>query len=104
VRVRPPTTRAGRTSKITVGAVTLYLTLNRAADGALIEVFGKADEGYQGQLDGLCIVTSLALQHGCPSELIARHLRHRRYPPYGIAGQPCSISDALARALEGERG
>jgi hypothetical protein len=40
------------------------------------------------------------LQHGCPAETIARQLRHRRYPPEGIAGQPCSLSDAIGRVLE----
>ena len=99
-RTRLPATRQGKTTKYHVGKVTLYLTVNRTSNGQPLEVFGKADEGHQGEVDGLCILASLALQHGCPAGTIARHLRHRRYPPEGIAGQPCSLSDAIGRVLE----
>jgi len=99
-RQRLPDLRRGKTHKVQVGLCTLYLTVNASAAGLPLEVFGKADEGHQGEVDGLCILASLALQHGCPAETIARHLRHRRYPPHGIAGQPCSLSDAIGRVLE----
>lgn len=99
-RIRLPTTRKGVTHKVRVGACSMYLTAN-TKDGAIMEVFGKADEGHQAEIDGLCILASLALQHGCPAATIARHLRHRRYPPHGIAGQPCSLSDALGMLLDG---
>ena len=100
-RQRLPDVRRGKTHKLKVGACTLYLTVNPSADGSPLEIFGKADEGHQGEVDGLCILASLALQYGCPAATIARHLRHRRYSPEGIAGQPCSLSDAIGRVLEG---
>lgn len=94
-------TRRGGTTTVHVGAVTLHVTVNRSADGAPFEVFAKADPFvHQGECDGLCILTSLALQHGCPAETIVKHMRHRRYAPEGMAGQPKSISDAIALVLE----
>ena len=98
-RSRPPVTRNGTTRKIRLGRVTLYVTLNRLPDGTPCEMFGKADEGNQGQLDALCLTASLAMQHGVPLALILRHWRGMRYPPDGIAGQGSSIPDAIARAL-----
>ena len=103
-RMRPHATREGHTRKLTIGPVTAYITANKGPDGKLIEVFAKADEGYQGQLDSLCIVISLALQHGTPAETIIRHLRYRRYPPEGGPGQPVSLADALGLAMERENG
>lgn len=96
-RKKLPATRKGNTTKYTVGGVTLYVTVNGAPPA---EVFCKADEGCQGQADALAEITSLALQHGCPADTIVAHLRHRRYAPCGGPGQPCSISDALGRAIE----
>jgi len=65
------------------------------------EVFAKCDEGHQADADGLSEMASLALQYGCPASVVAKHLRHRRYPPHGNPGQPCSISDAIGIAIEG---
>jgi len=95
-------TRHGRTHKIEVGHVTLYITVNRDSTGKLREVFCKANEGYQGDADGLAELSSLLLQHGCPPEKLIRHLRYRRYVPNGLPGQPCSISDAIGTIIERE--
>lgn len=92
-----PPTREGTTRKMRVGPVTLYVTVN---GNPPIEVFAKADEGYNAEADGMCIMASLALRHGAPAETVARHLRFRQYPPHGGPGQPCSISDAIGRAIE----
>lgn len=97
-----PTTRRGRTHKMQVGVVTLYITVNRDDSGNVREVFCKADEGHQAEADGLAELSSLLLQHDCPPEKLVRHLRFRRYEPHGFAGQPCSISDAIGRAIEEE--
>lgn len=99
-RTRPPVTRFGTTSKYMLGNLALYVTVNRDENGRIIEAFGKAGDGHQAELDGLCLLASLCLQHGTDPLLIARHLRYRRYPPHGGPGQPCSISDALGRAIE----
>lgn len=96
-RRRPPMTRHGKTHKITLNSVTLYLTVNEV-DGKPIELFCKADEGLQGWVDTLCITASLALQWGCPIEDIIRHWRGQRFPPHSL-GQGTSVPDALARML-----
>ena len=93
-------TRVGTTTTVKLGNITLEITVNTDEAGTVREVFGKCDEGYQGELDGMCILASLALQYGCPVETIAKHLRHRNYPPHGGPGQPKSISDAVATVLE----
>lgn len=95
-------TREGKTHKATVGKVSLYITVNRDDAGTIREVFAKADEGHTAEAEGLCIGASLAMRHGCPAETVARHYRHRRYPPHGGPGQPCSISDAIGQVLEKE--
>ena len=97
-----PTNRTGRTHKMPVGTVTLYVTVNRDADGVVREVFAKADEGHQPEADGLADLASIAMRHGAPAAVVARHLRHRRYPPHGGPGQACSISDAIGLAIERE--
>jgi hypothetical protein len=99
-----PTTRAGRTHKIRVAAVSLYVTVNRDESNAIREVFVKADEGHNAEADGLAIMASLAMRYGCPPDVVARHLRFRRYEPHGGPGQPCSISDAIGKVIEREVG
>lgn len=95
----PVTRRGGTTTKYKVGAVSLYVTINGAPP---LEVFAKADNGHQAEADGIALMASLALRHGCPAEVVARHLRFRRYDPAGGPGQPCSISDAIGRAIGGD--
>lgn len=99
-----PGTREGRTHKLKVGNVTLYVTVNRDEAGAIRELFCKADEGHNAEADGIALMASLALRHGCPPDVVVRHLRFRRYPPHGGPGQPCSISDAIGKAIESEIG
>ena len=96
-RTKPPTTRSGTTTKYRVGPCTVYITVNGQPP---LEVFAKADDGHQAEADGLAEMASLALQYGSPPEVVAAHLRHRRYPLHGGPGQPCSISDAIGRAIE----
>lgn len=93
-----PTTRRGTTTKYKVGTLSLYVTVNGSPP---LEVFAKADNGHQAEADGIALMASLALRHGCPAEVVSRHLRFRRYDPAGGPGQPCSISDAIGRAIGG---
>lgn len=95
----PVTRRGGTTTKYKVGVVSLYVTVNGSPP---LEVFAKADNGHQAEADGIALMASLALRHGCPAEVVARHLRYRRYDPAGGPGQPCSISDAIGRAIGGD--
>ena len=95
----PMTREWGKTSSYNVGAVELKITVNGEA-GKPLEMFCKASDGRQGEMDGLCIMASLALQHGCPPRTVIQHLRYRRYTPEGFIRQPSSLSDALGQALE----
>lgn len=96
-RKKLPTDRAGITTKIEVGPVTLYVTVNVDPAGNPLEMFCKADEGWQAWVDVLCETASLALQHGCPFGTIMRHWRGNRFYPLGVPGQGTSIPDAIAR-------
>lgn len=98
--MKPPVTRQGRTHKVTVGTVTMYLTVNKSKDHGVMEIFGKADEGLQGHVDMACRLVSLALQKRGDVETLIRHMRGDRTEPCGIAGQPTSIYDALSKILE----
>lgn len=102
-RQKLPTTRHGQTHKVTIGQVDVYITCNQAPDGRVLEVFCKSSDGWQGWSDALAIVISMALQHGCPAREIVDKLRGMRFAPEGIAGQPASIPDAIARKLEVEK-
>ena len=102
--MKPPITRTGRTHKIIVGPCSAYITVNRGEDGNIIEVFAKADAGMQGHLDMACRLASLAIQGRGDVETLIRHMRGDRTEPCGVAGQPSSVYDAMARVLEGERG
>lgn len=97
-RSRLPATRRGHTHKIKAGAVTLYLTANTDAAGNVMELFIKADEGWQGWADALAVTASMALQYGCPLEDIMRKWRGMRFPPDGMGA--FSIPDAVARKME----
>jgi ribonucleoside-diphosphate reductase alpha chain len=97
-RQRPPTTRHGKTHKIVLNGVTMYLTVNEA-DGKPVEMFCKASDGWQGWVDTLCVTASLALQYGAPISDIIKHWSHQAFPPAAV-GQGKSIPDALARVLQ----
>jgi len=102
--MKPPLTREGRTHKVEVGKLTMYLTVNRDHKGQILELFGKADEGEQGHVDMACRLSSLAIQGRGRVEDIIRHLRGDRTEPCGGPGQPSSMYDAISRVLEREAG
>ena len=95
-----PDTRRSITEKVQVGMVKLLLTVGFDEAGVPREMFSKVGDGHQGQVDGLCILVSLCLQYDVPVGVLVKHLRHRKYAPEGIAGQPCSLSDAVGMVLE----
>lgn len=100
-----PVDRHGVTYEFTVGDVSVYVTVNRDENGVVREAFGKATEGHQGEVDGLCLLISLLLRENPDLlDVIIAKLRHRVYLPEGCIGQPKSLSDAIAIALEKERG
>ena len=101
---KPPVTRKGRTHKVRIGPVKAYLTVNREESGRVIEIFAKADNGAQGHLDMACRLASLAMQGRGDIDTLIRHMIGDRTEPCGIAGQPTSIYDAIARVLAAEKG
>ena len=105
-RRKPPRDRHGTTRKLPFGKSAIYVTVNRWDDGnrGICEIWAKADDGLQGQADGICEAWSLALQHGCPVASLVSHLYGHRDDPTGTAGQPKGLRDALALALAAEAG
>jgi len=105
-RRKPPTDRQGTTRKMPFVKSAIYVTCNRWPDGdqGVCEVFCKADDGLQGQADGLCEAWSVALQYGCPVASLVSHLHGHRDDPTGTIGQPKGLRDALALALAAEAG
>ena len=102
MRHRLPPVRQGKTTKIPVGGVTLYVTINADATGRAREMFVKADEGWQGWANVLAETASLYLQNGGTVAELARHWRGSRFDPAGGPGQGSSIPDAIARVMNGE--
>ena len=88
----------GETHTVNIGEVTVFFTVN-LKNGKPFEIFAKEGSGHQGELDGLCILASIAMKHGCPVALIVDKMRYRKYAPEGGPGQPCSLSDAMGRVL-----
>ena len=100
-KVKLPDTRlTGRTVKVKIGDLSVFIIVNKDEHGNVMECFAYERKGHQGELDGLAGLASIALQHGTPIEKVVEFLRYRRYAPEGGIGQPSSLSDALGRALE----
>jgi len=100
---KPPNDRKGITHKVKIGSMSMHITVNRDEDGEIIEIFGKAGEGMQGHFDMCCRLASLGIQGRADVKTLIRHMRGDRTFPNGIAGQPTSIYDAIARVLEQEQ-
>lgn len=92
--------RTGKTHKIKVGEVTVYLTVNYNDKGKIKEMFAKADEGWQGWVDVLMLTASLALRSGCNIDTILKHWRHHRFEPSAFGYS--SIPDAIAKKIQEE--
>jgi hypothetical protein len=100
-RRKPDRTQPGRVHEFALGTKVVHIVVNCDADGNIRELFGKNLDGFQAELDGMCMLASLALQYGCPIEMVIDKLRGRKHEPRGIAGQAVSISDGIARILIG---
>ena len=89
----------GKTYTVHVAEVCIKVTVYKGADGCPANIFCKADGGWQGWVDSLIGTARIAMRHGTPLIEILNHWRYQRFPPIGIAGQGCSIPDAIARRL-----
>jgi ribonucleoside-diphosphate reductase alpha chain len=106
-----PNERTGLTKRIHLrhreGDLKIYISTGTFPDGALGEVFVKADKAgstISGLLDALSITASLALQYGVPVETIVEKWTNLRFDPAGTTTDPdmrqvSSIVDAVARWL-----
>ena len=99
-KVKMPVTRQGKTHKIKLQDMSIFVTVNTDKKGRVMEVFSTERTNLRGELDGLAGLTSIALRHGTPLKAIVEFLRFRRYEPEGWINQPTSPSDALGRVLE----
>jgi ribonucleoside-diphosphate reductase alpha chain len=106
-RRRLPRIRPSYTVSFQIGGAEGTLTAGAHADGQLGEIFlrlGKQGSTLAGLAEALSIVTSLALQHGVPLELIVERLRGLRFEPAGPTDdqeipQATSVMDYVARRL-----
>ncbi len=106
-RRRLPRIRPSYTVSFQVGGAEGTLTAGAHLDGQLGEIFlrlGKQGSTLAGLAEAFSIVTSLALQHGVPLELIAARLRGLRFEPAGLTDdheipEATSVMDYVARRL-----
>lgn len=83
--------RMSLTHKFDVGDMEGYLHLGLFQDGTLGELFitgSKQGSTISGLLDGVAILTSLALQYGVPLEAIVSKLQGTRFEPSGLTSNP----------------
>lgn len=107
-----PRIRPSYTLSFQVGGAEGTLTAGAHADGQLGEIFlrlGKQGSTLCGLAEAFSIVTSLALQHGVPLELISDRLRGLRFEPAGFTDDPeipeaTSVMDYLVRRLSADFG
>lgn len=86
-RKRLPTERQAVTHKFRVGEQEGYITVGLFEDGSPGEVFIIASQQgstVQGLLNGVAVVTSMALQHGVPLERLVAKFRGAQFEPAGM--------------------
>jgi len=91
VRRRLPTERRAVTHKFRIGEQQGYITVGLYEDGTPGEIFVKmAKEGstLAGLMDGISIVTSIALQYGVPLKVLVDKFAHTRFEPSGYTDNP----------------
>jgi ribonucleoside-diphosphate reductase alpha chain len=90
-RRRLPATRPSLTHKFTVNGHEGYITVGFFEDGQPGEVFikmAKKGSTIRGLTDSIGLLTSLALQHGVPLELLAAKFENTRFEPLGWTKNP----------------
>ncbi|MBL9164762.1 MAG: hypothetical protein JNL18_18690 [Planctomycetaceae bacterium] len=90
-RRRLPATRPSLTHKFTVNGHEGYITVGFFEDGQPGEVFikmAKKGSTIRGLTDSIGMLTSVALQHGVPLELLAAKFENTRFEPLGWTKNP----------------
>ena len=91
VRRKLPDERESITHKFAVGGHEGYITVGKYEDGTPGEIFvvmAKEGSTISGLMDSFATMTSLALQHGVPLQLLVDKFTHTRFEPSGFTKNP----------------
>jgi ribonucleoside-diphosphate reductase alpha chain len=91
VRRKLPDERESITHKFSIGGHEGYITAGRYEDGSAGEIFitmAKEGSTISGLMDSFATMTSLALQHGVPLQLLVDKFTHTRFEPSGFTRNP----------------
>jgi ribonucleoside-diphosphate reductase alpha chain len=91
VRRKLPDERESITHKFSIGGHEGYITVGKYEDGAAGEIFitmAKEGSTISGLMDSFATMTSLALQHGVPLQLLVDKFTHTRFEPSGFTKNP----------------
>src|SRR4029077_20848408 len=91
VRRRLPDERESITHKFSIGGHEGYITVGKYEDGSPGEIFitmAKEGSTISGLMDSFATMTSLALQHGVPLQLLVDKFTHMRFEPSGFTKNP----------------
>jgi ribonucleoside-diphosphate reductase alpha chain len=91
VRRKLPDERESITHKFSIGGHEGYITVGKYEDGAPGEIFitmAKEGSTISGLMDSFATMTSLALQHGVPLQLLIDKFTHTRFEPSGFTKNP----------------
>jgi ribonucleoside-diphosphate reductase alpha chain len=90
-RRKLPDEREALTHKFSIGGHEGYITVGKYEDGAPGEIFitmAKEGSTISGLMDSFATMTSLALQHGVPLQLLVDKFTHMRFEPSGFTRNP----------------
>jgi ribonucleoside-diphosphate reductase alpha chain len=91
VRRKLPDERESITHKFSIGGHEGYITVGKYEDGTAGEIFitmAKEGSTISGLMDSFATMTSLALQHGVPLQLLVDKFTHTRFEPSGFTKNP----------------
>src|SRR5437762_2257035 len=91
VRRKLPDERESITHKFSIGGHEGYITVGKYEDGSPGEIFitmAKEGSTISGLMDSFATMTSLALQHGVPLQLLVDKFTHTRFEPAGFTKNP----------------
>ncbi|HUP65806.1 MAG TPA: vitamin B12-dependent ribonucleotide reductase [Thermoanaerobaculia bacterium] len=86
-RRKLPDERESITHKFSVGGHEGYITVGKYEDGTPGEIFvtmAKEGSTISGLMDSFALMTSIALQHGVPLQLLVDKFTHTRFEPSGF--------------------
>ena len=91
VRRKLPDERESITHKFSIGGHEGYITVGKYEDGTAGEIFitmAKEGSTISGLMDSFATMTSMALQHGVPLQLLVDKFTHTRFEPSGFTKNP----------------